>query len=102
MQSPRPDFVMVGSHLPNGKVCLFASKSLTEAELRTESEEFDSLDHRYNTTTFEPRYRYFVTAEMRDWVQVVADDYAEAFRILFERWTPTGGQPQLENRLELL
>ena len=81
-----PDFVMVGGQ-HDGKVYLFASKTLTEAELRVEADELDHYPEWWMPRQ-PPRYRHYVTAEMRDFVQVVADTYAEAFATLFEQWTP--------------
>lgn len=94
--NPRPDFVMVGGQSA-GKVYLMASKTLTEIELRTEIDEADLMERRrarrYDYPLPPPEYRHFITAEMKSWVQVIADSYPEAFRILFEQWTPA--RPEL-------
>ncbi|AYD84639.1 hypothetical protein SEA_PAITO_55 [Mycobacterium phage Paito] len=84
MTAQRPDFVMVGGQ-QDGKVYLLASKTLTEVELRMER---DRLDNRYGWPKPWGPERHFVTAEMRDYVMVVGDSYAEAFRTLFEEWSP--------------
>ncbi|MCV7004600.1 hypothetical protein [Mycobacterium gordonae] len=90
--SERPDFVMVGGQ-DAGKFYLLASKSLTEVELRMEAERPDWLNYRY---MLPPRERHFVKAEMRDYVVVMADSYSEAFRTLFEVWSPESGDVAID------
>lgn len=98
--SQRPDFVMVGGQ-SDGKFFVMASKTLTEVELRVESERpyflYGDRHHR-----MQPRDRHFITAEMRDYVTVVGDSYAEAFRTLFEEWSPEPDpQPAIASRPRL-
>ena len=98
--SGRPDFVMVGGQ-SDGMFYLIASKALTEVELRVEAEHLDELfDFRMGRQ--KPVYRQFLTAEMRDYVVVAGRDYAEAFRTLFEEWTPgAGDQPAIAGQRAL-
>ena len=91
---------MVGGQF-NGKVYLLASKTLTEVELRSEADEIDMGYRRYRYPAPPPTYRHFVTAEMKDWIQVVADSYAEAFSTLFDQWTP-GQRAQIESRQQAI
>lgn len=93
MSTERPDFVMVGGQA-DGKFYLLASKTLTEVELRIEAERPDWFN-RYDDRLYRPLERHFVTAEMRDYVLVVADSYAEAFRTLFDRWSPEPERPAI-------
>lgn len=82
---------MVGGQ-QDGKFYLIASKSLSEVELRTEVERPEFLYGGLHRAC-RPRERHFITAETRDVVMAVGDSYAEAFRTLFEEWTPEP-QPQ--------
>lgn len=92
--SERPDFVMVGGQNA-GKFYLLASKSLTDVELRMEAERPDLFD-RFYRHLYPPLQRHFVKAEMRDYVVVMADSYSEAFRTLFEVWSPESGDVAID------
>ncbi len=84
----RPDWVICG--IPwDGKVAILASTELDRAELEAQRDIFDPIDP-YDFT--EPirlsPTRYTLTVQMRQFVLVVADTYEQAFRSLFEQWTP--------------
>lgn len=79
-----PDFAIVGGTLNTGQVQVLASKDLTHAELRAVRTQRDMPDFQA------PRFtsRIFLTAEMKHYVIVIADSYPDAFRKLFEIWSP--------------
>ncbi|MCV7226079.1 hypothetical protein [Mycolicibacterium komossense] len=89
--SERPDFVMVGGQ-SDGKFFLLASKSLNHVELSMERDRIQA----YGVWP-EPwgRPRHTVTADMRDYVTIIADSYAQAFRDLFDVWDPMPGRAEI-------
>jgi hypothetical protein len=83
-----PDFVMIGGQ-SDGKVYLLASTELRHIELKTELENMNLYSHYIGPIpTRSPSYRHTITAEMRSYVQVVADTYPQAFETLFNQWAP--------------
>lgn len=90
-----PDWVMLGVPTPDGRVAVYASKELNQAELTHETE-FDDIYAWYEPVIRVPRHRIELTVEMRTYVVVTADTYAQAFRVLFDEWSPETGRPALE------
>lgn len=98
MSGDRPDWVMLGVPQPNGKGAIFASTDLTEAELRHETE----MD-KWARWSLVPPTRHLVTrifleVQMRTYVMVVADTYAEALATLLREWKP---ERQSQHALDL-
>lgn len=88
-----PDFVVVGAQR-DGQVLLFASKSLTSAELKVV---MDQPDFR-----FPPDRWTCLTAELCEYIVVQGESYPAAWQALFECWTPGSTEKaELENRKEL-
>lgn len=80
----RPDWVVLGSPHQNG-VMILASKDLTQAELEFER---DDLMAWGRVEAVASHYRITLTVEMRTYVVVFADTYAEAWQRLFQQWQP--------------
>lgn len=87
----RPDWVMCGTPWPeDGKVAILASTELSQAELEARRdtyridpyELFDLYGFR------DAPMRYTLTVQMDRFVIVMADTYEQAFRSLFEQWSP--------------
>jgi hypothetical protein len=91
-----PDWVMLGVPTPNGQVAVYASKELNHAELTHETEMDEYLWLWSDLIQRVPRRRIELTVEMRTYVVVIADTYAEAFRILFDEWSPEPARSELE------
>lgn len=86
----RPDFVMVGMSRPGGGVILFASLTLTEAELKHEVGKARHVPITPNPDgpfARIPDRRITVRAEMQDFTQIVADTYPAAMQTLQEQWS---------------
>lgn len=87
---PAPDWVIVGTPTSDGGVRLFASLTLTRAELKREMDGFDLIPIFPNPNSRParvPRVKITITAEMRDFTQILADDYPSAMRSLMEQWS---------------
>ena len=86
-QVQRPDFMIVGLTLPAGDVLLFASTTLTRAELERKLDGFKLIpvaeDMRLARV---PKERIIVTAEMRNFTMIHGEDYPSALRSLMEDW----------------
>lgn len=85
----RPDFVILGVPAEDA-VYVYASQDLTKAELEAvvEEERVRSLaDWR------PPRREYTLTATMKAFTVARGETYADAFRALFESWTPPERRP---------
>jgi len=91
-----PDWVMLGIPTPDGRVAIYASKELNHAELTHETERDDYLWSPYDLIQRIPRRRIELTVNMRTYYVVTADTYAEAFRSLFDAWSPEPVRPELE------
>lgn len=93
----RPDWVVLGCPTADGKVAVFASKDLDQAELETETEairEYYSGQWLRNLPT-----RTTLTVELRTYVIATGDTYEEAMRRLFAHWTPEpDGRPAIAGR----
>jgi hypothetical protein len=85
----KPDFVMVGVQNGAGGVLLFASMTLSSAELRREvdrDDPFDYVDTGHGVARL-PKERISVTAEMRDFTLIHAESYGAAIKTLHEQWS---------------
>jgi hypothetical protein len=91
-----PDWVMLGVPTPNGQVAIYASKELNHAELTHETDEDDLREWLAWPVSRVPRQRIELTVEMRTYVVITADTYAQAFRVLFDEWSPEPGRSELE------
>lgn len=84
-----PDFVMVGLPGANGMVRLFASRTLTRAQLQRRVAGIMLIPVTPNPNgpkACVPDVRLAVVAEMKDFTQVVGDTYRDALRSLMELW----------------
>lgn len=94
-----PDWVVLGAHQHDGKVAVYASKDLTDAELRYDIDyDDDPYEFAYIRHRCVRRGIYHVTVGMRTFTVVVADTYEQALRTLFETWSP---EPDPAERLAL-
>jgi hypothetical protein len=94
----RPDWVMCGTQWPGGQVAIFASTELNQAELEGQRDSYDIDPFALLGPVRTPPMRYTLSVEMRTFVIVVGDTYEQAFRSLFEQWSPSG---QGEDRREI-
>jgi len=89
-----PDFVIVGTPLPDGRVRIVASKDLSEAELKYEARMqdvysgsqfggYDSLDPVTSVTT---RTVWTMSTVMLKFTMIDAPDYGTALRHLMDMW----------------
>jgi hypothetical protein len=81
----RPDWAIIGLPTFDGRVQVIASKDLTQVELeaKTRRYEFEFDDRMLGYDRI-----YTVTFEMSTFTIVIADSYPEAFRTLFDSWSP--------------
>lgn len=87
---PAPDWVMVGVPVEGGGVRLLASLTLTRAELEQKIDGFDLIPISSNPKSAVarvPRRIVTITAVMRDFTQILAEDYPSALRSLLEMWS---------------
>jgi hypothetical protein len=95
---PRPDWVMIGASTPGGGVILMASQRLTQAELETALEwERDEWSH-YERSPRLAQRQFRLTADLLEYVVIVADSYEEAFQRLWETWTPEAARREQIDR----
>jgi hypothetical protein len=97
-----PDWVMLGVPTPDGKVAIYASKELNHAELTHEIEQDDVFWRYDQRPRFPPRTRIELTVEMRTYVIVTADTYAQAFRVLFDEWSPEPGRTAIDASMKAI
>jgi hypothetical protein len=90
----RPEWVMVGFPARDdlvpcrpGQVAILASTTMTQAQMEYTARSYDFRDWADFTRNFKPHHT--IAVELDDFVVVVADTYAEALALLFERWMPT-------------
>ena len=85
-EQQRPDWVVLGVQ-QGAKVAVYASKELTDAELRYEVDRYEEIrwDPRF---VVGPRPRIEMEVRMNTFIVVVADTYEQAFRRLFDTWSP--------------
>lgn len=90
-----PQWVLCGSDLPDGRVRLLASKTMTHAELEVRADHaapWDNLDTAPPVTS----RRVTLTCGVRDFTLIDADDWPSAFADLFGEWAPgSGGRPAI-------
>lgn len=84
----RPDWVMLGVQHENG-VLVFASNMLSQAELRAEYDRYEDITNGPFLFARPLRARFFIEAEMKQYVMIFGADYADAIRRLFDEWSPT-------------
>lgn len=82
-----PDFVLLGIQRDDG-VMIIASDKVTEAELETQFDEIEYWTSPYERNLVPGARSITLTCFLRDYVVVYAPTYGEAFRNLFEQWTP--------------
>lgn len=80
-----PGWVMCGAELDDGTVCLYASNTLSHAELEAEVDDFGSWG---SPVPIAQRKTYTITATMKSLVVLHAADWPSAFRALFNQWSP--------------
>jgi hypothetical protein len=87
---PAPDFALIGLPRPGGGVQLFASLTLTSGGFKRELEGYEKgpLGARL------PVERITVQVEMKDFQQVLAEDYRGALRDLLDMWDRAARQQQ--------
>jgi hypothetical protein len=84
----RPDWVVLGTPWQDGKVAILASKHLTAAELELVVEVDDDIMLADPDPLWLERRRCTLTVEMPTFTLIVADTYEQAFRALFDEWSP--------------
>lgn len=82
----KPDFVIVGVNYQDG-VMVFASDTLTEAELQTRVVELDELPT-FQGKVQPRRVEHTVNVKTQDFRQATGRTYAEAMSNLFHQWHP--------------
>ena len=82
-----PDWVVLGTSTADGRVAVYASKDLDRAELSEEIDHYRDI-FAYGSPIRREWRRIELTVEMRKYTVVVADTYADAFRRLFDAWSP--------------
>lgn len=83
----RPAWVMAGEDNGPAGVTLWASTTLTEAELTREID-FGDVMSQVDGRIYPHRQRITLTASMSHLVAIRADDWPDAFRKLFHTWSP--------------
>lgn len=87
-----PNWVMIGEERGSDHVMLYASNTLTSAELRVEMGDIIGpwdLDGPFVTVS----KVYTLEATMDQIVVIHARDWPSAFKSLFEQWSPEPGEP---------
>jgi hypothetical protein len=85
---------MCGFEPQPGRVVLFASKDLTQAELE------ERVDDPWDQWVADPRRirvsrrEFILSTTMRSLVRIEAADWASAFSGLFARWSPEADPPR--------
>lgn len=82
-----PGWVMFGVERGPDAVCLYASKTLTKAELEAEVQEFSVWNWQ---EPIRQRTTFTITATMDNFVAIQATNWPSAFRALFSQWGPEG------------
>lgn len=86
---PNPEFAIVGSRHPSGEgVVLLASRHVTQAKLRALAQDQIPL---MAMTAGWVKTGVFLSLHVGidDYVVVAAEDYPQAFALLFAQWAPT-------------
>lgn len=92
-----PDWVVLGTPTGDGRVAVYASKDLDQAELASEVDH-DEIRVAMFDRFYRPVRRFTLSVDMRQYVIVVADTYPDALRRLFETWTPEPDQAAIPGR----
>ena len=95
MSEKAPDWVMLGIPMPDGRFAIYASTELNHAELRHEIEEPDWITGWHSRIRTPGRTIVELTVNMRTYVIVTADSYAQAFDRLFAHWSPQPVRPEV-------
>jgi hypothetical protein len=90
----RPRWVMAGDDNGPDGVTLWASNTLTQAELCEEIDFGDVWQH-LDREIYHRRRSFLLTAAMIDLVMIRADDWPQAFRRLFDAWSPGDAAKEL-------
>jgi hypothetical protein len=94
-----PSWVMVGEERAPDHVMLYASNTLTSAELKVEIGDLAPWDMDGPFVTV-PKI-YTLEASMDQIVVIHARDWASAFKSLFEQWNPEPDRTQITGRVAL-
>lgn len=95
-----PNWVMVGEQRAPDHVMLYASNTLTSAELRCEIGDIGPWDLYGPFVTVSKTYA--LEASMDQIVVIHARDWPSAFQSLFEQWNPgPDDRPQIAGRVAL-
>lgn len=97
-----PDWVMLGVPTPDGRVAIYASKELNQAELSHETEFDVDIYGWYRPPIRNPHTRIELTVEMRTYVIVTADSYQEAFQRLFNHWSPETARTAIDPSMKAI
>jgi hypothetical protein len=89
-QPIHPAWVMFGVELPD-RVCLYASRTLTQAELELKVE--DNWYIFSDWWSFPPRNEYELHATFDDFVVITGDTWADCFNDLQNHWSPSSPKP---------
>lgn len=81
----KPDFVIIGTHYQDG-VMVFASDTLTEAELRTITTHEEVVSAQ--AKEYLPKRHHELEVGFEDYRQATGRTYAEAMSNLFHQWHP--------------
>jgi hypothetical protein len=93
----RPDWVMVGMPMDDGRVRLIASKELNYAELQVKIGHQDIFEGIAPVRAVVTSREILLTTDMRTFILIEADTYADAFSELFRQWSPERGRhPAIE------
>lgn len=97
----RPDFLILGGQ-HEGKFWLLASRHLRHVEVdeRHEYEDIYLWQYREPYRRILGRIDIDINANVRDYVMVVGDSYAQVWEDLFRQWAPSS-QPELPGQREL-
>lgn len=88
---PKPDFIVIGGQYEiDGKpiVILIASNSLSHVEIEEIARGLDDY-FRYRPYSLPPTYDMYFHAKVQDYVMCTGKDYPEAWKNLFDFWSPT-------------
>jgi hypothetical protein len=89
-----PRWVLAGVDNGADGVILYASNTLTQGELREEID-FGDVERQDYGRVYRHRRSFLLTAAMIDLVMIRADDWPEAFRRLFDAWSPEDAAKEL-------
>lgn len=85
----RPDWILLGYHLPDGTVCVYGSIEMSAASLNVQHR-FDARQFRNFKTIVSPQVPSFtvrLSVTMERYAIANAPTYAEAIALLFKEWS---------------